>query len=1034
MTTLTTAQRIDRLAARLDHLRPWRDRAHVDLDAWTFDGDPLPFGTPWPALDGVRRLAHGEARVPDAWPLEEALLELEIGGEALLTVRFEPGGDRDDDRDAERFGVDPYHMRFPLRSRRFALEAEAVARLPFGVPNPGARLVRARLVWDDVALSELYRLLDLVRESAAALGDHEVVDPLLTAAERALTRVDLPSRTPDALARAAQRGAFDALWRAPGGLAAHPAALDDATRAAVRAATDTLRAELRALQERYPPVGSLLLSGHAHIDLAWLWPIDETRRKVRRSYASMIALMHRDERFTFNQSQAQALAWLADDDPALLEAIVAAAEDGRWEPIGGMWVESDTLMPTGESLSRQLLYGQRAFEHRFGRMPRVGWLPDCFGFAPALPQLLRLAGIDAFGTTKVNWNETNRFPHDLFWWEGLDGSRVLTHAFDNPRDNYNGLFEADTLVQVWRRYRGKHRHPESLLTLGYGDGGGGTTGEMLERQRAAADLPVLPRTHWGRIDAFFDAARASAEREALPVWLGEIYLELHRGTLTSQGRTKRLHRRAERALIGAEAIGSLAALHGAALPASLEAPWRSLLLNQFHDILPGSSIAEVYEQAERDLADVVAAGERARDAGLAALADALPHGDETTLLVVNAELGERPLRLALDAVDAASLEGAQAVEGGAVFASDLRVPGLAAIALRAAAAVEPARSPARATPTRLENAFLRVDVAEDGSLASVVDLRADREVLAGPGNQLWVHPDHPRAWDAWDVDVDYRDQGEAVREVVEREVVEDGPHRAALRVTRRYRDSLIRQTYRLWSNGARLDIVTHIVWRERQRLLKARFPLAVRAESAVFETAFGVVRRPTHANTSWDAARFEVAAHRFADLSEPGYGVALLNDGRYGHHTLPNELGITLLRSPMHPDPLADEGEHAFTYALYPHLGDWHEGGVLSEAEDLNQPLVARPTSVVPGVYRPLALEGTRLALGALKPAESGDALVLRVYEPSGARGTCRVTPPTGWRIGGALDLLERPLEPADPRAADGITPFQVRTWRLERV
>jgi alpha-mannosidase len=1069
--TLSPAQRSERLRVRTVALAGWRDRAHVDLDGWSCQGAPLALGDPWPRRDGVVRLAHREVAVPDGWPLAQTRLELDLGGEALLTLRFADGH--------ERFGLDPYHRRFPLRGPRLSIEAEAVARQPFGVPEPDPRLRRARLVWEDDAVVELVRLLELVREAAEALADHEAVPPLLACAERALGRVAWPSRTPDVLARAAARGAFDHVWAAPTGLDAHPPGLDERQRSAVQGAHAHLRSELRDLQGRYPPQGALLLSGHAHLDLAWLWPIDETRRKLRRTTATTLALLERHPEFRYVQSHAQYDAWLAEDDAEAAAAVAARVAEGRWEPIGGMWVESDTLMPTGESLARQLLYGQRAFERRYGRLHRVGWLPDCFGFAPALPQLYAQAGIDAFFTTKTNWNETNRFPHDLFWWEGLDGSRVLTHTFRNDRDAYNGVFGPATALEVWRHYRGKHVHPEGLLTLGYGDGGGGTSVEMLERRRAAEDLPVLPRTRWGRVEDYFADLRASASDAELPVWLGEIYLELHRGTLTSQGRTKRLHRSAERALLTAEVIAALAHLRGGPAPASLEPRWRELLKNQFHDILPGSSIGDVYARAERELAEVVAAAEVVTERALGWLAEAVEAGaagtvargdaDDTghaapaapsaddhhaTLLVVNPELRPRPLRVHLPPEAANAIPGAQRVAEGALLAGTRTVPGLAVVALR------PGPAPIGLTVSgrHLENDLLRVEIGDDGSLARVFDKRAGREVLAGRGNQLWAYVDLPRAWDAWDVDADYRTNGEEIGGPVAHEVVEEGPHRVAVRLRRRFRDSVIDQTLRLWANSARLEFATHIDWHERHLLLKARFPLAVRAESATFETAFGVVRRPTHTNTSWDAARFEVAGHRFADLAEPGYGVALLNDGRYGHHALPSELGLTLLRSPTHPDPLADAGEHAFTYALLPHQGDWMQGGVLAEAEDLNAPLRARPlaATAAEGVWQPLAfdagpataidlgpahaaatgrspangdLEPTTVALGALKPAEDGPGLVLRVYEPQGARGPLHLRAPAGWRVAGAVDLLERRL---DPPIADAIGPFQVRTWRLE--
>ena len=1019
--TLTTVQRLERLKVRLDELRYWLVRDYLDLTQWSFNGLPLALGAPWPERDGVQQLAHPEVAIPATWPLTETRLELDVGGESLLTVTYS--------RNQERFGLDPYHQRFPLQADSFSLKIEMVARLPFGVPHPDPRLRVARAVWLDPVLDGYCRLLGLALETAHRLAEQEVAPALLRAAERSLTLLEWPSHTPDYLPRLQGSELFSRLWQAPSGLSSHPPALSEAQRDSIKSAHEQLKRELRELQTRYPPQGRLLLSGHAHIDLAWLWPIEETRRKAQRTFSGMLALLARYPEFTFNQSHAQYYAWLEEDDPSLLASIKAYAQEGRWEPIGGMWVEPDTNMPTGESLARQLLYGQRYFEQQFGSLHRVGWLPDCFGFAPALPQLYKLAGIDSFFTTKTNWNETNRFPYDLFWWEGLDGTRLLSHTFYNAKDSYNGLFEPETLHAVWSHYRGKQQHPEGLLTLGYGDGGGGTTIEMLERQRAAEVLPALPQTRWGRVDDYFMRLHQTAQTEPLPVWLGEIYLELHRGTLSSQGRTKHLHRQAERSLLAAEVMTGLLALQGDDLPTlqggkapgSLEPLWRELLKNQFHDILPGSSIGEVYAQAERELAEVTAQAEVVAQDGLRQLAGAATPGERPGLLIVNPELNERPMRAELSE----PVPGAQAVADGFVISDRRTVPGLAA-------AVRLDCTPLAGlsiSEGHLENALVRVELAGDGTLARVFDKRVGREVLAGRGNQLWAYVDKPRNWDAWDIDVDYRAQGQEITDLASSEVIESGPHRVALRLTRRFRASLITQELRLWANSARLEFATHITWHERHWLLKARFPVAVRAEYATFETAYGVVQRPTHSNTTWDAARFEVAGHRFAALSEPGYGVALLNDGRYGHHALPSELGLTLLRSPVLPDPYADEGEHRFCYALYPYSGSWLEGGVLMEAEDLNQPLRAHPVTTAHETTRqPLLLEGLPVALGALKRAEDSDDLILRVYEPQGARGGLKLTLPEGWQLAGEVDLLERPLA-----ESPGIRPFQVKTWRLTR-
>jgi alpha-mannosidase len=1002
-------QRLERLQARLRETAFWRARATRDIEGWRCDGEPIAVGAPWPSRDGIVRFA-AEASVPDDWPLGETRLSLDLGGESLLTLDFE-GGER------ISFGLDVNHQEFPLAGRRVAIVSESVARRPFGQPVAEPRLQRARLIWLDLALVRFADRLAIVVEAAETLGVHEAAEHLVEAAEAALGAIDWPSTTADYIARVAGSPSQQSLWRRPV-TKSDPAPLSEAERASIARADAALRARLAELSRRFPPQGEAAMTGHAHIDLAWLWPYEETRRKLRRSFSTALALMAQAPEFRFNQSSAHFYAQVEQDDPALFAAIKARVATGQWEPIGGMWVEPDANMPCGESLARQILYGQRYFERAFGQRHRVCWLPDCFGFSPALPQLLRQGGIDSFLTIKVTWSETNKFPHDLFWWEGLDGSRVLAHTFDNPISGYNGEARPGCVAPTWANFRAKTRHPETLVAIGYGDGGGGPTPQWVDNERLMRELPALPRARWARVDEFFARAHASAAAQpATPTWRGEIYLELHRATLTTQSGVKRRHRRAEAALIAAETAASLAHLLGAPAPQSLEPHWRVLLKNQFHDILPGSSVREVYQDAEAELDAVIAAGRAEQQRALAALADELPKGAlDDALVIVNPSLSARPLRLTLDDND--------------FVAADESIPPLGVKVVSRAALRPPAGL--SIDQRRLENATLRIEIGEDGTIASLIHKPTGREALAGRGNQLWLYPhDKPRAWDAWDVEEDYDQRGEEWRAVDSLAIVENSPHRVALRVERTWRSSRVVQTYALSANGRRLDIETFVDWRDRHVLLRSLTPANVRAERAAFECAFGVVTRPTHRNTSWDEAQFEVAGHRFADLSEPGFGLALLNDAKYGHSARDNVLGLSLVRSPVYPDPLADEGEQRFAYALMPHAGAWHEGGVREEAEDLNQPLlIGLARGLAPATLAPLGCDGLAAGLGALKPAEDGDGLILRVYEPAGARGRFAHRLPEGWRDAGPADLLE---QPSAPKAEGWLSPFEVRSWRLKR-
>jgi len=1007
---LPPSQLLARARRRRDEVAIWRIRERAPVGGWTFEGKPIRVGEAWPDRGGVQRLAAARFEVAGEWPLEETRLAIDAGGESLLTIVY-------DDGERAPFGLDVNHTEFPLDQRAARLEIEAVAKGPFGTPIRDPRLARAELIRIEPGLEAFVRRVSLAIDLAAELPDHELFEPLLDAAEGAMAAARLPTRSLDVIGRESRYGA--AFNRDPDGNPYPAAPLADDARASIAEADAWLVAELRKLKARFPPQGAVALTGHAHIDTAWLWPIEETRRKVRRTFSTAVDLLRRHPQFRFAQSFAEYYRQLEDDDPELLKAIKAEVKAGRWEPVGGLWVEPDINMPAGESLVRQALYGQLYFQRTFGARHGAAWLPDTFGFSPALPQILAGAGLQTLFTVKIGWSETNRFPHSRFWWEGIDGSRVLVQHMIHPEDNYNGMVTPRSLLRLWRNNADKAVAPEVLLPIGYGDGGGGPTAEMIAAQAALGDFPLLPATRFVQPHDYYRKALDEASGADIAAWAGELYLEYHRGVLTSQGRTKRLHRAAEQGLVAAEFLASVAHMLGAEAPASLEPLWRTLMVNQFHDILPGSSIPEVYARTEPELAGVVAQTAEIARAAMQALASRLGGEGEETLLIVNPDAGRRPVRL----VSSTPLPGSQPAEEGFVLASRESAPAFSAQLGRPRPF-----SAVTVTERTLENDYLRLDLADDGTIARLFDKRARREALDGPGNQLWTYRDQPRVYDAWDLEGDYRRAGEQLR-AEKIEIVEAGGQRGALRVTYRTGASMIVQSVRLWSNSARIDFATRLDWRDRRVLLKARFPLAVRSDHATFECAFGVQRRPTHRNTSWDAARFEVAGHRFADISEPGYGVALLNDGRYGHEALGSELSLSLLRSPILPDRLADEGAHAFTYALLPHAGAWWEAEVLTEAEDLNRPLLHAPARGGPRTVQFVGVDGPRLGLGALKPAEDGDGLILRLYEPAGARGPVRITPAPGWTMFGEVSLLEDEVEPPAPL----IRPFEIRSWRLRR-
>ncbi len=769
----------------------------------------------------------------------------------------------------------------------------------------------------------------------------------------------------------------------------------------VRGALEYLEGQIQELARIFPAEGRLAATSHAHLDVAWLWPLSETRRKIRHTFANVLTLMEHFPDFHFTASSAQLYAYVQQDDPELFELVRQKVAEGRIEPVGGMWLEPDGNLPSGEAFVRHLLYGQRYFDREFGRRSTVAWVPDTFGLAANLPQILAGAGMRSFFTQKLSWNDTNDFPFDLWRWEGIDGTSVTAHSFINPIGGYNGQINPEAFERTWLNFRGKDLHPESLFTFGMGDGGRGPTSDMLERLRVLAGYPVLPAVRQTTVEEFF----SEIDPNGLPTWLGELYLEFHRGTYTTQARIKRLNRMSEQRMQEAETLATLAYLSGSEYPrADIDGLWTTLLRNQFHDILPGSSIREVNEQAEQELGSVVDGAIAIRDRASSRLVDAPANSQSRSVVVFNPHATPRPLscelsglsgdRFRLMSNDGREIAWQPTIDGD-VLAHDpeVGVPGLGWVALSIDSG-EPV-GPEHAVTVQdrvLENDLLRVEILDDGSIQSVFDKRADREVLSGPGNQLRVYHDLPAAWEAWNLTDTSRLPGEPISDIEAIEVVEDGPLRGAIEIRRRYGSSRITQRYVLRSGSARLDIRTVIDWQERRRLLRALFPLNVRSARATFETSYGAVERPTHRNTSWDAAKFEVPGHRWADLSEPGFGASLLNDGRYGYSALGSTLGLSLLRSPLEPDPQADIGRHEFTYSLYSHPGEWHQSDLIREAMDLNSPLIGHVVGTPPEANRSwLDVDG--LTLGAFKRAEDSADVVLRLYDPFGRHGVARVQP-----------------------------------------
>ena len=793
---------------------------------------------------------------------------------------------------------------------------------------------------------------------------------------------------------------------------------------------------------------TVAVHGHSHIDVAWLWPYRETKRKCARTFSTVMRLMEQYPEYIFSQSQAQLYKFTKEQYPALYEEIRKRVREGRWDVTGSMWVEADCNLSSGESLIRQVLFGKNFYLDEFGIETDVLWLPDVFGYSAALPQILRKARVPYFSTIKINWSQFNTFPYNTFRWKGIDGSSVLAHF--PPTTDYNAYPEPGKLLQQVREFKEKDRCDESLLSYGWGDGGGGPDRRHLEFLQRSKDLEGLPRCVQKKVTDFFH----SIDDPGIdyPEWVGELYLELHRGTYTTQARNKRYNRKAEFLYRDAELLSCLAMPFGLEYPAAeLREKWEDILCNQFHDVIPGSSIRLVYEDTDRMYPEIFRVGEEAAGRALERIARNVDtRGEGRPVLVFNTLPWDRSAVVSVDvpgdapcAVVGPDGEEVPVQRSGErlLFAASAPSAGYAVYRL---VPRQPSgfRSPLKASRTVLENRWFRVRLDSKGAIVSLVHRPTGRE-LVRPGeraNLLRLYEDKPIDWPAWDIDFFYEDKWEDVTQTDSLELVEEGPVRAVVEVRRSFSRSRLSQRIVIYADSPRIDFETWVDWHEKDRVLKALFPVDVNASEARYEIQFGTVTRPTHTNTSWDFARFEVCAHRWADISEEGFGMSLMNDCKYGHHTKGSEMRLTLLRAPKEPDPEADMGEHVFTYSIMPHAGDYIEAGTVREAYGLNVPMRVLPVEASEGPLPPvrsfLRVDSEHVILETVKKAEREETVILRCYECHNRRGTVTVTVDLPFSRVYECDLMEDNLEEV-PCAGSSFTfpirPFEIKTFKLVR-
>ncbi len=838
-----------------------------------------------------------------------------------------------------------------------------------------------------------------------------------------------------------------------------------------RAAFDHSLQQVRLALEPFVPwlqQRQINLTGHAHLDLAWLWPVGETWEAAERTFKSVLDLQKDFPELIFCHSSPALYAWLEVNRPELFAAIQAQVAAGRWEIVAGLWVEPELNLIGGESLVRQVLYGQRYVREKFGQISPIAWLPDSFGFCWQLPQILRQGGVKYFVTQKLRWNDTTQFPHDLFWWRSPDGSQILSLMSALIGESVNPVKMA-SYAQDWEAATG---HKESLWLPGVGDHGGGPTRDMLEIARRWQRSPLFPNLKFTTVAGYLDLLNAKIEKDsadALPVWNDELYLEFHRGCYTSHADQKRANRTCEILLYQAELFASLATLVAdSPYPkAAIETAWKQTLFNQFHDILPGSSIPQVFVDADQAWKQAQQTGDQVLQAALAAIAQQIQlpepsQPDCLPIVVFNSLNWERSQIVSLELPDDQPWQVCDPAgypvrfhqQGNQLKFLAIEIPG---VGYRQFWLCRLPEMPSPGLPPLgfvLENNYLHVEIhPQTGEITNLYDTREDRSVLTWPGNQLQFFQDQGQYWDAWNIDPDYANQRLPGATLTDIQWVSWNDIERSIRVTYAFGKSQICQDYVLEVNAIALKILTTVDWHEQHVLLKAAFPLSITAEVATYEMACGAIARPTLPNPDLEPAlqaKWEVPALQWADLSQADgkYGVSLLNNCKYGYDAQPQQLRLTLLRGSVWPDPEADTGQHEFTYALYPHTGTWQTAQTARQGYELNYPLQAVLCSAIAGDSHPetlrerslpnrgqfLNLGADNLVLMAFKPTEDEpNQWILRCYEAHGEAAELELQSDLGLALIQPLDLLEQPITDATLQASESLTlhPWQIASFQV---
>ncbi|MCF6409489.1 alpha-mannosidase [Pseudalkalibacillus salsuginis] len=797
--------------------------------------------------------------------------------------------------------------------------------------------------------------------------------------------------------------------------------------------------------------GTIRAIGQSHIDIAWLWPIKETIRKGSRTFSSVCTLLEEYNDFEFAQSQPQLFSFLKEYQPKVYERVKQKVADGRFEIIGGMWVEPDLNIPSGESLVRQLLYGKKFFKDEFGVEPRVEWLPDTFGYCASLPQILKKAGTDYFMTTKLNWNDTNRFPYDLFNWEGIDGTKILSYLHNilgqqtDPAD----------IHRTWEDYNQKNEFPERMLVYGYGDGGGGVTREMIEYLERSSNLPGLPDVKFDKVHDFFD--RIDSKKPQLPNWYGDLYLELHRGTYTTHAKTKKNNRKAESLYRELEIWNSLAHITlGTAYPMEeINKGWQLIMLNQFHDIVPGTSISPVYDLSEKQYNELFEIGTRLKEEAIKYITQSInTEGPGQPIILLNSLSWTRDEMITITGGKELLTKKIIDKQGNS-YKTDFivsddesvtlntyidRIPemGYKTVWLEDADQQEVALS--KEFSSHWETLVYKVEFTDNGWISRLYDKEADKEIIKDGeyANELQIFDDLPTDWDAWDIDPNFEKQREINPHLMDSKVIYKGSVSDKLEFIWKVNHSLVTQEITFYHDSKKIDFKTTVDWLEKHKLLKVAFPVNIYSSKATYEIPFGSIERATHNNTSWEQAQYEVCGQRWADLSEGNYGVSLLNDCKYGYDIKGNKIRLSLLRAPKWPDTQADLMKHEFTYSLFPHEGDWRNGDTVKKGQELNSPITVAMTSAhsgeLPDLMAFINTKSESVIVDSIKQAENKDGIILRMYESKGSETSAILQFGQTINAINETNLLEQPvtkLSMKDGQISRKFHPYEISTYHV---